>query len=82
MNKIQNDDEKAVVSVAKKINTEIKSLMSPMSWPPEEQDLYPDKTMLYVAHLLDIFCMVVIGGKLNNGDSNVNERTIRLKNSV
>ena len=82
MNKIQSDDEKAVVSVAKKIKTEIESLMSPMSWPKKEQDLYPDRTMLYVPHLLDIFCMVVISGKLNNGDSDVSERTIRLKNSV
>ena len=56
--------------------------MSPMSWPPKEQDLYPDKTMLYAPHLLDIFCMVVISGKLNNGDSDVSERTIRLKSSV
>ena len=53
-----------------------------MSWPPKEQDLYPDKTMLYIPHLLDIFCMVVISGKLNEGDSNLSERTIRLKNSV
>ena len=68
LNKIQSDDEKVVeivVSVAKKINTEIKSLTSPMSRPPNEQDLYPDRTMLYIPHLLDIFCMVVIGGKLN-----------------
>ena len=64
LNKIQSDDGKAVVSVAKKINTEIKSLISPMSWLPKEQDLYHDKTMLYVPHLLDIFCMVVIRGKL------------------
>ena len=82
LNKIQSDNEKAVVSVAKKINTEIKSLMSPMSWPPKEQALYPDKTMLYIPHLLYIFFMVVISGKLNNGDSDVSERTIRLKNSV
>ena len=53
-----------------------------MSRPPKEQDPYHDKTMLYIPHLLDIFCMVVIGGKLNEGDSNVSERTIRLKNSV
>ena len=38
--------------------------------------------MLYILRLLDIFCMVVISGKLNNGDSNVSERAIRLKNSV
>ena len=36
LNKIQSDDGKAVESVAKKINTEIKSLMSPVSWPPKE----------------------------------------------
>ena len=53
-----------------------------MSWPPKEQDLYPDKTMLYIRHLLDIFCMIVISVKLNEGDSNVSERTIRLKDSV
>ena len=40
------------------------------------------KTILYVPHLLDIFYMVVTSGKLNNGDSDVSERTIRLKNSV
>ena len=32
--------------------------------------------MLYVPQLLYIFCMVVISGKLNNGDSDVSERTI------
>ena len=54
-----------------------------MSRPPKEQDLYPDKTMLYIPQLLDIFCMVVISGKLYESDSsNVSERTIRLKNSV
>ena len=65
-------------------NIEVKSFTSPMSWPPKEQDLYPDsdKTMLYIPHLPDIFCMVVISGKLNEGDSNVGEMTIRLKNSA
>ena len=53
-----------------------------MSRPPKQQDLYPYKTMLYIPHLLDIFCIVVISGKLNEGDSNVSEKTIRLKNSV
>ena len=53
-----------------------------MSRPPKEQDLYPDKAILYIPHLLDIFCMVAISGKLNEGDSNVSERSIRLKNSV
>ena len=53
-----------------------------MSRPPKEQNLHPDKTMLYIPHLLDIFCMVVISGKLNEGGSNVSEKTIRLKNSV
>ena len=53
-----------------------------MSRPPKEQNIYPDKTMLCIPHLLDIFCIVVIGGKLNEGDSNVSEKTIQLKNSV
>ena len=40
--------------------------------------------MLYIPHLLDIFCVIVISGKLNESDSKVSERTIRLiiKNSV
>ena len=67
--------------MAKKL-TQIISLTSSMSRHPKHQDLYPDKTMLYISHLLDIFCMVVISGKLNEGDSNVSEKTIRLKNSV
>ena len=53
-----------------------------MSRPPKEQNIYPDKTMLCIPHLLDIFCMVLIGGKLNEGDSNVSEKTIQHKNSV
>ena len=53
-----------------------------MSWPPKEQDLYPDKTVLYLRHLLAIFSMIVISGKLNRSDSDVSERTIQLKNSV
>ena len=59
MNKIRSDDEKAAVSVAEK-KTEIKSLTSPMSRPPKEQDFYPDNTMLYIPHLLNIFSMVVM----------------------
>ena len=82
LNKTQNDDERAVINVAKKINAEIKSLVSPMSWPPKEQDLLPEKTSLYIPHLLDIFCMVTVSGKVNENDSNRSERAIRLKNSI
>ena len=82
LNTTQNDDERAVINVAKKINAEIKSLVSPMSWPPKEQDLHPEKTLLYIPHLLDIFCMVTISGKVNENDSNRSERAMRLKNSI
>ena len=82
LNTTQNDDERAVINVAKKINAEIKSLVSPMSWPPKEQDLHPEKTLLYIPHLLDIFCMVTISGKVNENDSNRSERAICLKNSI
>ena len=53
-----------------------------MPWPPKEQDLHPEKTLLYIPHLLDIFCMVTISGKVNENDSNRSERAIRLKNSI
>ena len=82
LNTTQNDDERAVINVAKKINAEIKSLVSPMSWPPKEQDLHREKILLYIPHLLDIFCMVTISGKVNENDSNRSERAIRLKNSI
>ena len=53
-----------------------------MSWPPKEQDLHPEKTLLYIPHLLDIFCMVTISGKVNENNSNRSERAICLKNSI
>ena len=55
LNTTQNDDERALINVAKKINAEIKSLVSPMSWPPKEQDLHPEKTLLYIPRLLAFF---------------------------
>ena len=82
LNTTQNDYERAVINVAKKINAEITSLVSSMSWPPKEQDLHPEKTLLYIPHLLDIFCMVTISGKVNKNDSNRSERAIHLKNSI
>ena len=82
LNKIQSDDEKAVVSVVKKINTNKIFNFTYVTASKRARSLSCQKTMLYIPHLFDIFCMVVISGKLNESDSNVSEMTIRLKNSV
>ena len=76
-----SENEKNVIKVAKLLHGEIKNQPPQMSWPPQDSELDPAKTELFIPPLLRTFLTVLISGQRVDSDSSRTERTLRLRNS-
>ena len=79
--KVVEKSENDVIRVARLLYYEVKSHKAQMSWPPNEDELTPEKIPLYIPHLLDVFLTVLISGHSSNSDKSKTEKTLRLKES-
>ena len=79
--KVEDKSENNVIRVARLLNSEVRNLQPQMSWPPNEEELTPDKIPSYIPHLLDVFLSVLISGHSLDSDKSKTEKTLRLKES-
>ena len=79
---LDDNEFKDVIKVAKKLNSDIVSLQSQMSWPPKVQDLQACKVPDYIPQSLDLFCTVLLSGETAEGNRSKGDRVTRLKLSL
>lgn len=75
-------NEKTVMGVAKLLHGAIDNHSMEMPWPPDVNDLKPEKVKCYIPEILDTFCTVLISGQSKECDRSKSNRTLRLKNSL